>query len=232
MKSLFLCFLIFINCVAISQPLKNEPKQKYILKVSPVLKFNWSTSKKAKNTNYYPSNLITGMNLNFLFPAKKNNKHEVGMQIGFIPKINSKQNNIISFSGNQIGVEYSYRLIRVVKTKTDATRFEKSPTFNLFAGIGTEFLFTKIDKNTRNMDFQINKTTTKSVEQNIVFSPGFQVCKKNFFFDFSVPVSFGYKYQYRKNDIDNPILLGSDTFTKYNLFNWNVECKVGVGAKF
>lgn len=217
-KNLSVIIFICISLNAFSQTQNNKTNQKYILKISPAIKFSFATSKKAKNNNYYPTNFISGLDLNFLTKDKKNNYHDAGIIIGFIPDL-SKRKDVKTFYGNQLGIEYSYRMVYLIK---------KKPSIGIFTAVGTQLLYTKTEGQT--FDYYGSKTISKSFEQCFVVTPGIQFSKNNFFFDFSVPTSIGYSHLNQIFTNDSPVSLLNKQ--NYNLFNWNIGFKAGVGAKF
>lgn len=211
-------FLIHFFIIAFSQTKQSLPSSKYIIKISPEIKVSWATSKKLTQNNLNTTKLITGLNANLLFSAKKNNYNDIGLIIGIIP-VKFNKGSTASFSGMQLGVEYSYRIVYLVKNK---------PNINFFTAVGTQSLYTQT-KSLSNKEYgAIN--TSKSFEQNAVFTPGLQYSNNHFFLDFSIPASFGYSYLNYTKQGNSPVSL-KDT-QRYNLFNWNIGCKIGIGAKF
>lgn len=216
---LALISFMFFSLITYSQTQEKEASQKYILKISPTIKFSFATSKKARNNNYYLTNFITGLDLNFLTKDKKNNYHDAGVIIGFIPNL-SKRKDVKTFYGNQIGVEYSYRMVYLIK---------KNPNIGIFTAFGTQILYTKTEGQT--FDYYGSKNTSKSFEQNFVITPGIQYTKNKFFFDFSVPTSIRYTHLSKRfTTYDNQISVSFNQ--NYNLFNWNIGFKASVGIKF
>lgn len=213
----FICLLYFSFC-SFSQIQNDIKPHKYILKISPAIKFGFATSKKAKMDNFYPSNFLYGIDLNFLTKDKLQNYHDAGVLIRFIPNT-SKQKDVKTFYGNQIGVEYNYRIVKLIK---------KNPNIGIFTAFGTQLSYTKTEG--QNLDY-FGKNTSKSFEQDFVITPGIQYTKNKFFIDFSIPTSIGYshlsqRYIISENQTLKPIL------RNYNLFNWSIGFKVGVGVKF
>ena len=175
----FICLLYFSFC-SFSQIQNDIKPQKYILKISPAIKFGFATSKKAKMDNFYPSNFLYGIDLNFLT---------------------------------------NYRIVKLIK---------KNPNIGIFTAFGTQLSYTKTEG--QNLDY-FGKNTSKSFEQDFVITPGIQYTKNKFFIDFSIPTSIGYshlsqRYIISENQTLKPII------RNYNLFNWSIGFKVGVGVKF
>ena len=221
MRIITTSLLLLLNCLVFAENKTNEKPVKYILKISPTVKFSYATSKKIKNDSYDPTHFFAGLDVNFLKLDKKNNYHNVGFIIGFLPNTLKTKVTGSSFSGKQFGVEYNYRIVYLVK---------KKPNLNLFTEVGTQFIFTKTEG--VSIDYYSGRNISKWIESNVAFSPGLQYSKSHFFADFSIPVSVGYTYMVRQNSYNNPILLEIDNNKKYNLFSWNYAFKFGVGAKF
>lgn len=221
MKSILLSAMLMLGLTSIAQTETNSINDKYILKIAPTVKFSWATSAKAKRNNNYPSYLISGIDVNFLLLHKKNNYHDFGLITGFFPNTNSRNTRIKSFSGFQLGLEYSYRISYTLK---------KSPNIGFFTSFGTQTIFSKTNGIT--VDYFAYKSTTRMIQQNLVFTPGIQYSKNKFYFDFSVPTSLGYEFL-KSNSTTNSIPEPNNNFEqKYHLFNWNIGFKASVGVKF
>lgn len=212
----YIYLLIFIHLISnsFSQTTKTS-KYKNVIKFSPSITFDWSKSLKLKNNNNY--NFTSGFNLNYQRLDKKNNYHEVGFLVGIIPL-----NKNTTSTGKQFGVEYNYKLV--------FAKF-KNNTIQFYTAVGTQLIYRKLQQT----NFQLSNNTTKSFNQNIVISPGLQLSKNKFFFDFSLPTSFGYTIS--KQKLPYPNLHNSESTIKndsqqFNYMNWNIGIKVGVGAKF
>lgn len=230
MKHVYL-FILFSLCTLSAFTQKStkvvasaSENKKYVIKISPAVKFNFIAPKMVNNNYFLPySTMSTGLSANFLMANKKNNYHDIGTSIEVIPVIIKKPQHYNTSNGYKIGFEYSYRFVFVVK---------KKPNVSFFTAVGTQTSFSKINSTTYNIENRPNVYSSKSFEQHAVFVPGIQYCKKNFFLDFSLPFGAGYNFTKQANKIGNPVLQESDTNKKFHLLNWNAGCKIGVGAKF
>lgn len=215
----FICLFSFtVGTYAQTDSFKTKETQRYIIKVAPTINFNFATSKKARSHNYYPSNFNTGLNINFLLKNKTNNYHDFGAIIQFLPNTNKRLASK-TFYGNRIGIEYSYRIVKYAKKKSN---------FGFFTAFGTQLLFTKMEG--QSLDYP-TKTTRRIIEQNITVTPGIQYSKNKFFLDFSVPTAIGYAHSSAKYINNNNIYL-QEFNQNYNLFNWNIGFNLGIGVKF
>lgn len=219
-RTLYFFLFISLSSFGFTQTTTKTSTKKNSIKFSPTITFDWSKSLKLKNnTNNY--NFISGLNLNYQRLDKLNNYHEVGFLVGFIP-LNSKKTT--SYNGTQFGVEYNYKLV--------FARF-KNNTLQIYTAVGTQLMYRKLQSS----NFQLPNITAKSFNHNIVVSPGFQFSKNNFFFDFSIPTSFGYGINTQKTFYPNLHINYTESDVKndsqrFNSLNWNVGFKAGVGAKF
>lgn len=212
----FLIIFIFFNLVAFTQIIQNSNTSKNTIKLSPTLNFGWSSALKSTNSNYKSFKLMTGLNINYLREDKLKNYHDIGFIIGIIP---TKNSSIINENSKQIGIAYNYKIVYAKY---------KDHQFKIFTAIGTQLIYTKtLNKSTEN--FKLNYKS-KSIEQNVVVSPGIQYSKNHFYLDFSLPTSIGYKHLSQYHQSDNPIIQ-SDT-QKHNLLDWNLGIQTSVGAKF
>lgn len=227
MQRIFTFILMFVTCsVIFAQTNKQQsaPSKKYIIKVSPTLKFNFISPKMTNNNYFSPfSSMSTGFSADFLIANKKNNYNDFGASIEVIPLIIKKPQYYNTGTGYRIGFEYSHRFVLVVK---------KKPNVSFFTAVGTQTNFSKIQSADYNLIEKTNVYSSKSFEQNVVLTPGLQYSKNNFFLDFSLPVGIGYNYTKQLNKTGNPVFLESDSNKQFHLMNWNVGCKLGVGAKF
>lgn len=198
--------------------------KKYIIKISPTVKFNFTSAKKSNSNYLLPySTMSTGFNANFLLSAKKNNYYDVGASIEVIPVVLKKPQYYNTSNGYKIGFEYSYRFVFVTK---------KKPSVSFFTAVGTQTNFIKTQSTKTDLSLQTKIYSAKSFELNVVFTPGIQYCKKSFFLDFSLPFGIGYNFTKQTDVIGSPVMMLSDRVKKFDLLNWNAGCKVGIGAKF
>lgn len=213
-------FILFItiSIVSFSQTTIKTSTPKNIIKFSPTVTFDWSKSLKFKSTD---EQIITGFNINYQRKDKLNNYHEAGVLIGFIP-LNTKKTN--KMSGNQFGVEYNYKLV-FAKFKNNSVQ--------IYTAVGTQLIYRKL----QTTNYNLPNFSSNSFLQNFGVSPGFQFSKNNFYFDFSLPTSIGYNITKQINyypvfDTNQDHSIINKTTEKFNLLNWNVGVKAGVGAKF
>ena len=213
-------FILFISIsiVSYSQTTIKTTLPKNSIKFSPTVTVDWSKSLKLKSTD---AQIISGVNINYQREDKLNNYHEGGVLIGFIP-LNTKKTN--SVSGNQFGVEYNYKLV--------FAKF-KNNHIQIYTAVGSQLIYRKLQSN----NYIQPNFSSNSFLQNFGISPGFQYSKNNFIFDFSLPTSIGYNITKQKSyypvyDTNQEHSILNKNVEKFNLLNWNVGVKAGVGAKF
>lgn len=213
-----LIFILTISFVSFSQTNNSITIKKNVLKISPTVTFDWS---KSSNLKGFDKNLISGFNINYQREDKNKNYHDVGILIGFVP-LSTKKTGIVS--GNQLGIEYNYKLV--------FAKF-KNNSLQIYTAVGTQLIYRKL----QTANYNLPNFSSNSFIQNFGVAPGLQYSNNKFFFDFSLPTSIGYnitkqKYYYPVYDTNQDYHLMNKNNEKYNLLNLNIGVKAGVGAKF